>query len=247
MNFFECNVCGEKVPSYGITFHREIPSCSFCLSTVRIREIAWHLKIFVDGEQQCRVLGLSDHQVIQSYALGLKLNYTNTFFDKNPLLDISHPSQNWCDSTDILISSDVIEHVMPPLANAFSGHYKVLKPGGKLILTAPYFKRSSFLEKYPFMISYTVDENLNVIALDKDYNSFKIVDPIFHGGPGKTLEMRLLTPETIREGLELAGFQDVFFHENDILDYGIVRSTTNVGTITAVKPLSKHINYLKKI
>ena len=73
--------------------------------------------------------------------------------------------------------------------------------------------------------------------LYKRYGSLKLDNPVFHGGPGNTLEMRILTPEIIREGLEVAGFKDVVFNEADVPEYGIIRSATSVGTITARKPL----------
>jgi hypothetical protein len=233
---FTCNVCGKEVPILGISFNREIPSCSFCSSTVRIREIAWHLSFF--RGKNLKVVGLSDHEAIANFAKSLEFDYINSYFDVEPQLDISHPSEIWHNFADILISSDVMEHVMPPIGRAFLGHYRVLKPGGTLIMTTPYFHRSSFIEKYPHMWGYSVDESGQVFANGSDYKDLKIEDPIFHGGPGNTLEMRLFTPEIIEEGLDNVGFQDITFNETDIRDHGIIRSETQMGTITARKPLN---------
>lgn len=219
----------------------ELPSCSACASTVRMREIAYHLMFFAKGNEAAKVVGLSDHTSIQEFAESLELNYLNTFFDMDPRLDISNPSDNWHNFANILISSDVMEHVMPPISKAFAGHFKVLQPGGNLILTTPYFHQSSYLEKYPHMSGYVVDDQANVFANGDNYESLKIVDPVFHGGPGNTLEMRIVAPEIIREGLEMAGFEDVVFNEVDIPENGIIRSATNMGTITARKPLNDHI------
>jgi SAM-dependent methyltransferase len=238
MKTFLCNICGQTVFVNDVSFQRELPSCSSCASTVRIREIAHHLLFFAKEIKGAKVVGLSDHVAIQQFIELLELSYVNTFFDVDPRLDISNPSKNWHNFADILISSDVMEHVMPPISKAFDGHYQVLRPGGKLILTTPYFHGRSFIEKYPHMRGYYVDENLNVIAQGEKYNSLKIADPVFHGGPGNTLEMRIFAPEIIREGLENAGFVDIVFNEEDVPMYGIIRSATNMGTITAKKPLN---------
>jgi hypothetical protein len=183
MKNFICNVCRESNPIKGTSFHRELPSCTFCGSTVRIREIAFHLLCLAKENQSAKVVGLSDHTSIQEFAKSLELSYLNTFFDVDPRLDISNPSGNWHNFADILISSDVMEHVMPPISRAFDGHFKVLRPGGNLILTTPYFHQSSYLEKYPHMSGYVVDDQANVFAHGDDYESLKIVDPVFHGGP----------------------------------------------------------------
>lgn len=241
MKNFTCNLCGVSNLASEQNFHRELPSCSFCSSTVRMRELAWHLKLFVGSTENMNVVGLSDHPAIEKFSETLKCNYTNTFFNEIPELDISNPGDDWLGVADVLISSDVMEHVMPPLSRAFRGHFDVLKPGGKMILTTPYFSGCSFVEKYPHMVGYKVDENSNVIAYGKDYDSLKILDPVFHGGPGNTLEMRLFAPETIQEGLEIAGFTDIVFHEQDIVEHGIIRSETKMGTITAIKPLGTKI------
>jgi hypothetical protein len=238
MTTFTCNVCDQLVLVKGVVFHRELPSCTACASTVRIREIAHHLSLFAKEIENAKIVGLSDHDSIQKFAESLELSYVNTFFDVDPQLDISNPSGNWHNFADILISSDVMEHVMPPISKAFDGHYKVLRAGGKLILTTPYFHQSSYLEKYPHMSGYVVDDQANVFAHGDNYEYLKIVDPVFHGGPGNTLEMRVFAPEIIREGLEVAGFEDVVFNEVDIPENGIIRSATNMGTITARKPLN---------
>ena len=194
--------------------------------------------MFAKDIESAKVLGLSDHAAIQKFVGSLEVMYVNTFFDVEPQLDISNPSVNWQSFADVLISSDVMEHVMPPISKAFEGHYKVLRPGGRLILTTPYFHQSIYLEKYPHMSGYIVDEQANVFAHGHNYESLKIVDPVFHGGPGNTLEMRIFAPEIIREGLEVAGFEDIVFNEADIPENGIIRSATNMGTITARKPLN---------
>src|SRR5208337_5051049 len=69
--------------------------------------------------------------------LALKYRYRNTFFHSEPKLDITNPPDSMRGSLDFLISSDVFEHVLPPVSKAFAGAFDVLKPGGHLILSAP--------------------------------------------------------------------------------------------------------------
>jgi hypothetical protein len=84
-------------------------------------------------------LGLSDATLIEDYLSGLRgVRYKNTFFDVRPRLDITNPSIFLRGSADILISSDVLEHVFFPVSKALDGHSTVLKRGGLLILTVPY-------------------------------------------------------------------------------------------------------------
>jgi SAM-dependent methyltransferase len=236
---FCCNICEEKNIWETSNFHREISSCTRCGSTVRIREIAFQVsKVIGRNNYNGKVIGLSDHPLIETYAAKLNLDYKNTFFNEEPLLDISNPSVEFLETAGILISSDVLEHVLPPLHNSFTGHFKVLKPGGTLILTTPYFRGGSFVEKYPWMSGYRVNEQSQVIAWGKDKKEFILKDPVFHGGPGNTLEMRLFAPEIIHQELTVAGFEGIQFHESDVNRFGIVRSATNMGTVTATKLLT---------
>jgi SAM-dependent methyltransferase len=163
------------------------------------------------------------------------MDYQNTFFDIEPCLDICNPSKAFKHKADILISSDVMEHVMSPFEKAFIGTFDVLKPGGYVILTTPYFHDMAFVDKYPWMKSYKVNSNHEVTGYDGEFDRLAF-DPIFHGGPGNTLEMRLFTPETLLYALEKTGFVNIQFLEDDIPEYGIVRHNEKMGTIIAKRP-----------
>src|SRR5216117_165774 len=93
---FVCNICGET-NSNDVLKHEE-SSCRCCGSNVRLRALVYLLstELFGDGYllpefpplPEIRGLGLSDQS---SYAVPLatKLDYTNTFFDREPRLDIT--------------------------------------------------------------------------------------------------------------------------------------------------------------
>jgi SAM-dependent methyltransferase len=163
------------------------------------------------------------------------IDYENTYFDKEPFLDVCNPPLDYMNYADILISSDVLEHVMFPFEKAILGSFDILKPGGWLLLTTPYFKGASFVENYPWMKSYLVSED-GVVTGNDGIDETVIVDPIFHGGPGNTLEMRIFSPEILNLSLKQVGFENIKFLEEDINEFGILRSVSKMGTIIARKP-----------
>ena len=124
---------------------------------------------------------------------------------------------------------------MFPFEKAILGCFDILKPGGWLLLTTPYFKGASFVEKYPWMKSYEVSEG-GVVTGSDGINETVVVDPCFHGGPGNTLEMRIFSPEVLNLSLKQAGFENIRFLEEDVYEFGILRSVSKMGTIIARKP-----------
>jgi hypothetical protein len=233
VNFY-CDLCGTTSATDLQNLHRELPSCNLCGSTVRIREIV-HVLNSLNISKRGRVIGLSDHCLISEYMNKNEFNYLNTFFDSEPKLDVSNPN-DFKNCASVLISSDILEHVMPPFEKALKGHFDILRRGGYLILTTPYFKNQAFVEKYPWMQSYSVGVDHVVTGIDAAGRKVMVENPVFHGGPGNTLEMRLFTPDTLTQSLTSVGFRDIRILEEDILSKGIMRSSTNMGTIIARKP-----------
>ena len=116
---FLCNVCGKQ--NTGVeTFGREVQNCSGCLSTVRIRALVYALSMELFGAplqlpdfpvlKGLRSFGMTDSE---SYAsrLAEKFDYKNTFFDREPKLDITNINASEEGVFDLLISSEVFEHV----------------------------------------------------------------------------------------------------------------------------------------
>ncbi len=186
-----------------------------------------------------RIIGLSDSPV---YAKPLKktYDYINTFFHEEPFLDICSPSPKYRNSADLLISSDVFEHVNPPSLNAFVGAAQVLKPGGALILTVPYMFRDESFEHYPEDVigyrSYQVDSGDWEVELEHADGRKTIADsPKFHGGPGSTLEMRVFNQTRLERELTAAGFSNIVFHTENTPEYGVYWEKFS-RVITANKP-----------
>ena len=229
--FWTCNYCKIENESEWGALEREGPSCMKCGSSVRQRQLrrvidAVVLELPKYWIRKPRALGLSDAPIVQDYLQSKRsIRYKNTFFDQPPRLDITSPAKRYLGKLDLLISSDVLEHVFYPVSRALSGHRALLKNGGTLVLTVPYTIGEANQEHYPWMVSYLPLQLESgrwvVIGKDVEGNIHQISNPIFHGGPGNTLEMRLLSLEYLIEVLSNQGFDDITLHSEDVPADGI--------------------------
>lgn len=171
-------------------------------------------------------VGLSDWL---GYAkrLGQKISYQNTYYHQKPFLDITRiPQQRW-GSCDFVISSDVFEHVLPPVQLAFEGARALLKPGGALIMSVPFMiEESETREHFPHLHKFEIADSIDKQSrrlhnIRKDGTEEWFDDLNFHGGPGSTLEMRLFARDGLERTLYTAGFKSVRFCGDDFLPAGI--------------------------
>jgi len=232
---FRCNVCGAaraNVPRSMLG--REDPSCSGCGSSVRMRGVIHHLSLGLFGtsiplpdfpiRSDIRGIGLSDWL---GYAanLALKLDYTNTFYHTEPFLDIVAVSPDQLGQYDFLISTDVFEHVPPPVFRAFSGSYTLLKPGGLIVLTVPFTDVTQTVEHFPDLDTFKIIElGSDYLLVNRDKKGQLSVrnNLVFHGGPGDTLEMRVFSRNDTLSWLKMAGFVDIQVHAGASPEWGIV-------------------------
>jgi SAM-dependent methyltransferase len=230
---FVCNICDtcNRVPRPQIG--REVASCR-CGSTVRLRAIVHTLSLALYGkslplmkfreDRSVSGAGLSDWP---GYAelLAKKFRYRNTFFHTEPRLDITAPPHENCGTLDFLISSEVFEHIPPPVSRAFDGAFSMLKPGGHLILTVPYNGGDvATVEHYPDLRDFTlakVGHRHCVVVLRTDDTMVLDPHPIFHGGPGQTLEMRVFGERDLMDNLRTAGFEDIRVISEGVPSLGI--------------------------
>lgn len=231
---FQCNICGAPAQFPRASLGREIPSCCTCSSTPRTRFIIDILARHLLGrsvplpqfpvQRALRGIGLSDPE---NYASGLrqKFDYRNTYFHTEPFLDIAGElAEQDLESLDFLISSEVFEHVAPPVSVAFANSFRLLKPGGLLILTVPYGRQTQTLEHFPELHEYSVSHangeylltNRTREGVVQTFNHL-----VFHGGPGTTLEMRIFAETDLIRHLTSAGFCDIRIHHESVLEYGI--------------------------
>ena len=232
---FRCNVCGVINVGVGAsTLGREDPSCPSCMSSVRMRGIIHHLSVGLFGRSLALPdfpfrpdvigIGLSDWS---GYAEGLaaKFSYVNTFYHRAPFLDIANPPADRFGTCDFLISTDVFEHVPPPVGRAFSGAFNLLKPGGLLVLTVPFTEVPQTIEHFPDLNLYKIVEiGGEYVLVNRDHaGQFSVrSDLTFHGGPGSTLEMRVFSRSGTIEHLKDAGFVKVTVHGGSAPAWGLI-------------------------
>ena len=173
-----------------------------------------------------RGLGMSDSDSY-STILREKFDYTNTQFHRAPKLDIGDPGAGESGSYDFLISSEVFEHVVPPVEAAFRNAWRLLKPNGVMIFTAPYSLHATTLEHFPDLHDHTVTQlgdRMVLVNRTREGQVQVFENLVFHGGTGATLEMRKFTEASLRNLFTEAGFKSVRIFGEDYAPFGIVRN-----------------------
>jgi SAM-dependent methyltransferase len=244
---FRCNVCGTKSYALAASFGREMPNCR-CGSTVRLRSLIHLLSheffgksmAIPDFPHRSDLVGI-DMSGAPTYAerLAEKIGYTNTFLHKAPRLDITDPDPSWFERCDFVMTSDVFEHVAPPVSSAFDNSMKLLKPGGLLILTVPYTKTGETVEHFPELFDFRLEgtDGNRVLRNTRRDGTAEIFDRlVFHGGEGETLEMRVFSESGVLAELRRAGFHDIRIWGDDDPEFGIFWKDDWSLPITARKP-----------
>lgn len=246
---FTCNVCGTRVSHWPLAaIDRDVASCAGCASSVRFRSIVHLLSLELHGKsialprwpvrRDKSGLGLSD-SATYGQRLEVKTGYTNTFFHKAPQLDICNPDPTRAGTCDFLIATEVFEHVPPPASRAFAGAFKLLKPGGLLIMSVPFSLQPETLEHFPDLHDFKLERRNGewvLINTRRDGVIEEHTGLVFHGGPGSTLEMRLFSKAGLLRALSEAGFTDVKVHDEPVLEWGIINWEAWSLPITARKP-----------
>jgi SAM-dependent methyltransferase len=230
---YRCNICGHVNEKKMVELTREEPSCKNCGSTTRMRSIIYLLSIELFGKSLALPdfpvrpdivgIGMSDWE---RYALPLahKLTYKNTYYHQQPQLDITRIDPKLENTLDFLISSDVFEHVSPPVSMAFENAHKLLKPNGVFIFTVPYSKHGQTEEHFPELYDYQVierDEHYILKNFTEDGREQVFEDLVFHGGAGLTVEMRVFSEEALMEEFDRAGFSGTNIHREPDFEHGI--------------------------
>jgi SAM-dependent methyltransferase len=231
MIHFICNVCAQENSSESID--RETPSCAKCGSNVRIRGMIQMLSMELFNQALpltefpvlpwLKGVGLSDDW---RYATPLaeKFNYVNTYFDREPFLDITQPHPHLYGTYDFILSSEVFEHVPVPVERALEECHKLLKPNGFLCATVPFNSEGETREHYPDLYEYaTVNlAGRPVLVNRKRDGTIEVHEELmFHGGLGATLEMREFSQSGLVEKLTQAGFTGVRFQSEPVPRFGI--------------------------
>lgn len=233
---FTCNVCGREsrgVPRVQVQ-NREFQSCRHCASSLRMRSIVHALALALFGrsiplpdfpaDKRIAGLGMSDWEGY-AVALAAKFSYVNTFYHREPRLDITAIPESMAGKHRFLISSDVFEHIPPEgLEAAFANSRRLLSDDGIFVFTVPFAKEGATREHFPRLHDFAIEERdgrrvLVNITASGERETFE--DLVFHGGDGMTLEMRVFGEQDLRRRLAAAGYSKVQVGVPDELRFGI--------------------------
>lgn len=233
MLHFRCNICGNENLAHVVALKREEPSCIICGSTVRMRGMVHSLSVALFAKslaipdfpvrKDIVGMGMSDWE---GYAkpLANKLSYTNTYYHQTPRLDITNIGKEDEASVDFLLSTDVYEHISPPVSIAFMNARRMLKPGGAFVFSVPYLLEGETKEHFPILHDYQIENRRGTRVLvnrtvDGDVEEF--TNLVFHEGEGETLEFRVFSEPGLMRELENAGFMDITIMREPCFEHGI--------------------------
>ena len=228
-----CSVCGNAFKASVEELHPRISNCKNCNSTVRWRSVAAITSILLSGRAvplpmlpprpEVTVFGMSCPRIFDD-KLTDKVDLWNTFFDNEPRFDITDLEEPFPGPFDLAISVEILEHVPPPVSKAFENLYKILKPGGILLMTVPFGNKGETLEHYPNLHDYHLEERNGkqvLINITREGKKEEFGDLVFHGGSGFTLEIRRFSRRGLMKNLTDAGFGDIQFFDSSILPLGV--------------------------
>lgn len=239
MESFTCNICCARNTLPAQPFQREAPSCASCGSSVRVRGLLHALSKELLGASLAlpdfpRVrslcgLGVSDGP-LYSERLREKLDYRNTFYDREPRLDLLNPPAGDIGRYDFVLASEVFEHVPAPVEGAFSSALRLLKPNGVLVFTVPYSLDPGTAEHFPAIGQFglaQVGGRTVLVNRSPDGRLDATDDVLFHVGcAGPAPEMREFSEAGLRATVGAAGFSEFRVYSDDYPEFGIVQAET---------------------
>jgi GT2 family glycosyltransferase/SAM-dependent methyltransferase len=241
---YRCNLCSGPCATPMRQLERDNLSCPTCLSHARARAIVHVLSTELFGRslslpdfplrKDLVGIGMSD---LEAYAVPLskRLGYTNTLYNRPPFLDITALDASMVDKFDFVICADVMEHVVPPVEPAFVNLRRLLKDTGVLIFTVPYRPApwTETEEHYPdlhdFSFNKTPDGKTVMVNRTREGVVQHFPDPVFHGGEGLCLEMRIYAEQTLLAHLRDAGFEDITIYREPAPSSGVMWDGWHAG------------------
>lgn len=210
-----CNICILPSITVSLEDRREGHICIRCKSNARQRLIQFAIdfvtKRGVKSKGDFRVIGVSDSEVT-SVALSRKFGskYKNYQYHEEPFLDITKPGINLFNSADIVVCSEVLEHVPAPVQPAFDGLAKILKSSGTLIISVPHSQNNSrHIEHFLELRNAELLDGSKYRGITVEGKIITYENLVFHGGAGSTLEHRVFSEESLIRELKKAGFKNL--------------------------------------
>jgi|HubBroStandDraft_1064217.scaffolds.fasta_scaffold247573_1 SAM-dependent methyltransferase len=140
-----CRCCNQRSIIVSFSEGEEAKICIRCRANLRYEMLADAIRSFGDALKEMTVLELDSRSPLRPLLANAKTYYRSFFSDRECLgsLDshgvrceditrLTFPSS----SIDLIVSSDVLEHV-PDIEAAFNECYRVLRPGGCHLFTVP--------------------------------------------------------------------------------------------------------------
>jgi SAM-dependent methyltransferase len=163
----------------------------------------------VPTNRDFRAIGISD-SAVYAQVMERKFDYTNTYLHTEPFLDIEDAASfGRYGLLDLIVCSDVIEHTLRPPAAVLRNLAAALNPGGHLVLSAPTYSMPDTVERYPSLLGFELEgeENTGFRIHYRTRFGTTGVDtaPVFHGGPGRVLELRTISHSQLLHEIAAAG------------------------------------------
>lgn len=227
-------MCGAASPALAEGFDRERASCAHCGSTVRLRGLVSLISMEIFGVpltleempvmKSLRGIGMSDPAALAE-RLAEKFDYTNTFYHQAPRFDVISMDERHLGQYDFIVSSEVLEHVPPPVDRAFGTLHRMLKPDGVLLLTVPYSLQPATTEHFPGLFEFQVVQvggRPVLVNRTREGRVEVFENLVFHGGDGSTVEIREFTEGALLGLLKDAGFEQVVIRGENVAAHGVV-------------------------
>ena len=244
---FTCNLCGTDAVAETRGWPRDTATCPRCGSAARFRGLADLVaRELFDSPEPLHALpprpdltgvGMSDPLPLAAL-LGRRMAYANTYYHCEPRLDVCAPGEH-AGRYDLVVCSEVLEHVPPPVGPAFTGLHDLLRPGGLLVFSVPYRAEGATVEHYPDLYDYEIVTRAGEHVLRNTTRDGRVCehrDLVFHGGPGETVELRLFALPDLVARLEAAGFRDVRVRREPNFAHGVWWPGADGWPITARRP-----------